>query len=325
MNDKAFNITVSVRDNNATITRGVVQFDNGNLFNLKIFDGTEPFDFTGYTNFVLTILKPDGTRLVDSDTSESLQSVSPATGGIQFNIGGQATVLTGMHFCSLEIYSAGRKLTTARFNYFVSESLDAVDVPSEIQSREEWPILQGLVASCSEVLATEQQRVLNEMARIAAETQRVSTTDGIVAEVTALVQLAQSYATAAQNWADMAQLVVLGEPLPVVTQTEFNQRLRPLNCGSFGSPVDGLRIRSGMQADLPALALGEIGYCTDTNRLYMGEGTGNVLINAPGYIASATAPADTSVLWIDTSSSGGSAIKYHNGSSWVGTATATFG
>jgi hypothetical protein len=326
MNDKAFNVIISVRDNNAAVIRGVVQHDNGNLFNLKIFDGNEPFDFTGYTNMVLTILKPDGTRVVDSDTGASLDFVNPEKGTVQISVGGQATVLTGMHFCSLEIFADGKRVTTARFNYFVSESLDAVNVPSEIQSKDEWPVLQGLVASCSEIISAERQRVLSELERIAAEDQRISTTEGIVAQVTALAQMAQSHAEQAQQWAQMAQLVALGEPLPVVTKEELKQRLKEIDCGSFTEEIDHIEIKRGAEADLPLLATAELAYCMDTERLYIGTPTGNpVLINGPAFVASAVAPSDKSLLWIDISSSGGKAIKYHDGSSWVGTATATFG
>lgn len=39
-----------------------------------------------------------------------------------------------------------------------------------------------------------------------------------------------------------------------------------------------IRIRRGAQADLPSLNLGELGFVTDTKRLYIGDGVSNVLI-----------------------------------------------
>jgi hypothetical protein len=41
---------------------------------------------------------------------------------------------------------------------------------------------------------------------------------------------------------------------------------------------DIIKIRRGLKAALPTLALGEFGYCTDTKELYIGTGTGNDLI-----------------------------------------------
>lgn len=43
-----------------------------------------------------------------------------------------------------------------------------------------------------------------------------------------------------------------------------------------------IKIRRGLEADLPALDVGEMGFTTDTKKLYIGSATGNVLLNAGG-------------------------------------------
>lgn len=43
--------------------------------------------------------------------------------------------------------------------------------------------------------------------------------------------------------------------------------------------ADSLRVKRGLKANLPPLMTGEIGFCTDTNQLYVGSTNGNALIN----------------------------------------------
>lgn len=43
-----------------------------------------------------------------------------------------------------------------------------------------------------------------------------------------------------------------------------------------------IKIKRGLKTNLPTLAVGEMGYCTDTNELFIGTDTGNVLINEGG-------------------------------------------
>jgi hypothetical protein len=43
--------------------------------------------------------------------------------------------------------------------------------------------------------------------------------------------------------------------------------------------VKKIRIRRGLQADLPTLDIGEFGFTTDTNKLYIGSAGGNLLVN----------------------------------------------
>lgn len=82
-------------------------------------------------------------------------------------------------------------------------------------------------------------------------------------------------------------------------------------------------LRRGAIADLPVSATeGEPLFTTDTKELYIGTGTG--VAKVTDVIYNATAPTDTSKLWIDTTAD---LVKRYNGSAWVplaNTAAATF-
>lgn len=41
-----------------------------------------------------------------------------------------------------------------------------------------------------------------------------------------------------------------------------------------------IQIRRGLESAMGALAIGELGYCTDTGKLYIGSSSGNVLLVA---------------------------------------------
>jgi len=43
-----------------------------------------------------------------------------------------------------------------------------------------------------------------------------------------------------------------------------------------------LKVRRGLKADLPTLEQGELGFCTDTEEVYIGTGVANILINSGG-------------------------------------------
>ena len=40
-----------------------------------------------------------------------------------------------------------------------------------------------------------------------------------------------------------------------------------------------LQVRKGLEVDLPTLAIGEFGFCTDSKKLFVGTGSGNELLN----------------------------------------------
>ena len=107
--------------------------------------------------------------------------------------------------------------------------------------------------------------------------------------------------------------------------SEVAQETKNFDAGAYTdtSAKKLLKVRRGLKADEPTLEVGELGFSTDSKILYIGSATGNLPVSGI-YKAQATAPAETYILWIDTSTAGGGAIKYHDGTGWRPTATATF-
>lgn len=325
MNKKKFNVSVSTRDNSAKVVNGVIQYDTGNLFNISILEGAKSFDFTGYSNVVIEILKPDGTVFVDGDGG-SLDVLDAEEGLVAFTLQPQCVLLTGMHFVTISIYSNGVKVTTARLNYYVAESMDDGQ-GDDIVSMSEYPILQLLIAQNSNIIEAEQLRQIAEQLRQEAEAGRVSETSGILAQAQQAIEQAQSYVGTVKNWYDLFMSAAgdIGEVdlSSVVTQTNLADALKDIDCGEFsGTANKTLHIQRGRAENLPTLADGELGYARDTKQLHIGTPSGNVHLNKPCFAAQATAPTDTTIIWIDTSN--GNAVRFWDGSAWSSTSTATF-
>lgn len=325
MNKKEFNISVSVKENNAKVIKGVIQYDTGNLFNINILDGTAPFDFTGYSNVVIEVLKPDGTVYVDGDGGQ-LDVIDALNGLVAFTLHPQCALVKGMHFVALSVFSNGSKVTTARFNYYVAESMDAGQ-GDDIISKSEYPILQMLIAQNSNIIESEQMRVIAEQLRQMAEASRVDETSGVLAQAKQAIEQAQSYVNNVKNWYDlfMSAASDIGDIdlSSVVTKTNLEEALKLIDCGEFaGTDNKTIRVRRGQSGNLPTLDSGELGYVTDEKLLYIGTSGGNYALNESCYIVQATPPEDTTALWIDTSNR--NALKFWNGSTWLGTSTAVF-
>ncbi len=324
MNKKYFNVPVYLKDNNARIVEGVIQGDTADLFNIKLYDGTEAFDFTGYSMLILTVIKPDATEYIDT-TGEYLDNIDPAEGRMAFTLPPSLTGQAGMHFCSVSIYANGVKLTTARFNYYVQNELSD---GSGMIGENEYPVMQKLLAQMALIVDAEQMRAEAEYLRVLQENQRVSETSGIVAKASASEKAAAGYATAAQDWYNLlvnyAGDITGADLNGIATKQELATAIAAIDCGLFGGSVyKALQVMRGDMKNLPTLKDGELGYAKDTKELYIGADGNNELLNGPCFVLQATEPADTSKLWIDTGN--GNAIKVFDGNTWVSTSTATFG
>ncbi len=325
MNRKEFNVSVSTRENAAKVINGVIQYDTGNLFNINILEGAYPFDFTGYSNVIIEVLKPDGTVFVDGDGG-SLDVLDAEEGLVAFGLQPQCVLLKGMHFITISIYSNGVKVTTARLNYYVSESMDDSQ-GDDVISMSEYPVMQLLLAQASNIIEAEQMRVIAEQLRQQAEADRVSGTSGVLAQVQKAIEQMQSYVGSVKDWYDLFMSAAgdaSGVDLStVVTQTNLFDVLKDIDCGEFtGTANKTLHIQGGEEEHLPALEDRELGYVRGKQALYIGDNGVNVCLNPSCYVVQPTAPADTTVLWVDASNGG--AIKYWDGANWVGTAKATF-
>ena len=197
----------------------------------------------------------------------------------------------------------------------------------------EWNTITEVLASEVLRIAAEDARAEAERGRVEAENDRAAETSGIIAQATEIMNMARVYADLAETWANAAQIIAQGGELPVVTREEMQQAL---------SLIDGnsqkIRVRRGEMDDVdaldPALVTGELFYATDTGALLIGAATtgnkieGNsqpvTIINKQQWIASSTAPADTSLLWIDTAHD--NCIKFYDDDTdtWLNTNGARF-
>lgn len=343
MNYKQFNVALPIKENNVAVISGLKRLDTANMVNVRLMDGIEPFDITGYTEVYIEILKPDGTHIQSCVTDKaegdnnpySIQVVNPKEGRISFTLLGQATVLTGTHFGQIMVASNGKLLTSARINYYVNENLTDPDV--DLTSESEYTTLLTLINRNSAIATAERTREDSEAQRIGAEIARgqkmlelEQEVDEYLANAEYYVAQTRDYMNTAEQYAQLAQnpsaeiMEGLIQELNLVTKlyvdTLVSSSTKNFNAGAFTDSIADkklLKVRTGASSDMPELVEGELGYATDTKRLYCGSTPINGV-----YIASATAPSETHLLWIDTSA--GNVIKYHNGSAWVPTATAAF-
>jgi len=73
-----------------------------------------------------------------------------------------------------------------------------------------------------------------------------------------------------------------------------------------------IKIKRGLKTNLPTLEVGEMGYCTDTNELFIGTSTGNELINEDSSIATLGDIGDVEFTDLET----GQGIVY-DGEKWI--------
>lgn len=351
MNYKEFNISVPINTNNVSVVDGIVQYDTANIVNVRLMDGVEAFDFTGYTEVFIEILKPDGTHIqtcvtddpeVNEDNNPyTIHVVDPKEGRISFNLQGQATILTGTHFGQIMITSGGKILTTARINYYVGDTLQSDADPSEITSSGEYSSLRTLIARNSAIAAAERDRVDAETLRKLAELARENRMDELEDAITAYlnnavsyVEQTEDYMEQAQQFAQLAQnpsaeiianlISQLGLASEDYVDDSISTATKNFDAGNYTDGADAkklLKARRGSDDDIPTLEVGEFGFSIDIGTAYIGGSSGNIPLNGV-YVAGAMAPERKDLLWIDTSAGG--TIKYWDGDSWEPTATATF-
>lgn len=187
MNYKSFPIGIHINENSVKMLDGIVRNDNGNLFQVQLYSGTQAYDFTGYSLINATIVRPDETTISDvwtaSETDEgvttegshtflAIQQLDPANGRITLKVGGMATAQVGLHRMALEIYDADARVTTARINYHVAETLDNID-QTLLDQDDDYTALQSLLAECANMISAERERSNQEAQRqeMAAELQ----------------------------------------------------------------------------------------------------------------------------------------------------------
>ena len=73
-----------------------------------------------------------------------------------------------------------------------------------------------------------------------------------------------------------------------------------------------IKIKRGLKTNLPTLAVGELGYCTDTNELFIGTSTGNELINEDSSINALGDIGDVNVSNLQNGD-----VLVYDGTKWV--------
>ena len=205
---KTFNTTVSVKEGaSRSVLRGIIQYDTLNEVNIRLSDGSKAFNYDGYTNIVFKVLKADGTSYIDSE-GENVIATSPVDGIITVNLTGQAAAAAGLCQSVIEIYSGEDKMTTARFNYEVFETLDTAEATD---SESQYPVFQNLMADLSELEASIEAA---EAQRVTAELARASSASGYVAQAEAAKTAAKASAATAEEWAKQAKAVAGGNFAP---------------------------------------------------------------------------------------------------------------
>ena len=330
MNKKIIPAIVQLKQNNNLVIQGINQYDAGVYFDLKIMDGLEEFDFSGYSIVTMRIKKPDGTFTIDSNGGDNVDVIDPTKGRLKLQIPTSCLVQNGMHFCMVGFSNDDETyVQTSTFNYYVGE----VQEPDEesIVGTDEYPILTNLIAMVSGINSAEQERLFEEDERKENEETRQMTSATMIALfVEALGFLEDQISTINSMYDELLEALETGTVdfstlSALATKVYVGDYVKELDFGSTSdlTKTKKLVIYHGADANIPTLDDGEMAYATDTNKLYGGTSNGNVLINRSPFVVSGSAPTDTSLLWIDDSGTA-SVIKYHDGSNWVSCNTAVF-
>ena len=372
MNYKLFNVSVPVKDNNVVLVDGLVQHDTANIVNVRLMDGVEPFDFTGYVQLFLEILKPDG-KVIEASVGANpaddivlpaedsgyevdeeilnknnnpytIQVIESKEGLVRFTLKDQATVLEGTHFCQLLIMGGGERLTTARINYYVGETMYG-EAPDLVSSNE-YSSLVELYRQLVALISAELARADAEAGRMSAEDAREVQFRQLFNEITEHINASADAVTTINEYRaliqEMYDFIMQTSPSSelideiitkrgLVDQTALDNiinsvdaKIRHFDAGSYTDDEDDvkhLQARRGNDADLPELMSGEFGFSEDTHTAYIGGSNGNIPLNGT-YAAGPDAPARTDILWIDTGAGG--VIKYFDGDTWQPAMTAVF-
>lgn len=305
MNKKNIPFVVQLKQNNNYIVQGIQQNDAGVIFDIKIMDGLEPFDFSGYGVVTLKIVKPDETVTYDSTGGNTVDIIDAENGRLKLNIPTSCTTQDGMHFCTIGFSSDETTyFESATFNYFVGVNPMADD--EDIIGTDEYPVLGNLIALVSNIIAKENARDDNEEARKAAELER----EAQMEEMENLLTVIQQKLNETQNaLAQLNEALAEGGSIDISTINSLATKTYAHEVAEEESHVE-----CETESDLSALEEGKLGYATDTGKLLLGYDGGTVWLNSPCFVAGSTAPTDTTKLWIDSSNN---TLKFYKNGAWT--------
>lgn len=171
--EKLFEFPLQIKGEKVKSVGNIVQNDtNSNIFRVRLCDGSQPVDLTGYSSISLTVLKPDGTHCIDGTPSNRITVNDATKGDIGFKLHGNAINIVGECIATVDVYATGSvKMTSGRFAFIVTQDLAN---NSTAASDSSFPLLQNLINQNNEAIAKENIRVASENDRIANETARKS-------------------------------------------------------------------------------------------------------------------------------------------------------
>lgn len=347
MNYKEFYMPLNVRDNNVKLLDGVVRGDTAVIVNATLIDGDEPFDFTGYSDIMMSIEGPNSILIKSIVTSKeeyntenpyNIHVASAKDGRLSFNPHGLATSEEGTYYVRFILFSGSDILATARVNYHVSRSDKNLPLSAYVNTSE-YAGLVNLTSQISGYVDAELARVLaeswrkaNEEARQEAEEERKATVEEMTnawEDFQDTVSSVEEYAKSAAESAEIAKhptieaisAILAGMNLPS-DKNEMGELVSEYIGEYLSNGIDGddITISIKMSDDIGSLAPGEMALDSSDFNLYIGTEGGNICLTEHVRAAN-TAPANTNLLWIDKSLTS-SLLKYYDGTSWTAVKTA---
>ena len=286
---KRISVTVDINKVKSIIVNGLVQFDDDAAIDIKLLNGSSSFDFSEYTAVTIEIIRPDGKAFVDC-IGDHLTVEDAAQGFLTYKPVPEVTKLVGLYFVDISIYTNGKKMTTSRFTYNVSDgNIDN----TEIEKEEYYPVLLALVKEVSTYKAAEE-------ARERAEKLRASETAGIIAQANKILENIQEK----QGYLDDAFVQIANE----ITGSNFDVTSL-VTSSSLETRLKGIYPIKGSKEGLEE---GQLGFDKTKGLLYIGGSEVKVL-NKPEVAILGTEPEDKSLLWLDNTSG---KIKYYADSAW---------
>lgn len=286
MNKKIYPISIQLKENNAKVIQGINQYESGLIFSFQLNDGTKAFDFST-ANEISLVITPPNTAPKFYSANDLTDYVEAENGQLRLSLPESTTELMGMHVCALYFWADGIMIGTGRFNYYVGSGLYGNEYDQIIHDHDNYPVINSILAQLSSISAAETGRVYAENLRAEAEKARADETAGLVAQATQ-------------------------------TMMDVNGKFTAINT-MYDEILNGIGNVTGV--DLAGVAL-----TSQTNPRFASIETELARLRQKTdercFVASNTAPTDTSKLWIDTGN--GNLIKYYSGSEWVSCNIVTF-
>lgn len=295
---KYISCPVDLLKNNTGVYEGITQYDDADIFQIKLMQATEHFALDAYSNIIIEILKPDSQPFVDS-IGENLVVTDESLGYLEYTLPSQATEQAGLYFATISIYNEGIKTTTGRFNYYVS---DGITQYTDILDESNYPVLTQLISQVSVFAA-------QEAARVAAEEARVDEYNGIIAATQAI------QADINAKYSQMNDLYIAFQEM-LADETGTPDLSTLVTTSMLDTALSNVHNTYVAATEPTGMEEGDTYYCTADGKFYIMGAESLAQINAEQLIISATEPTDTSLLWIDTVNN---KVKYHDGSSWTET------